>query len=94
MYLRYVIPDPDLWKMSFSITKTEFVNAVTSNGYSAPSDTQYNGFATGLKSGHGKFGNKTEAAMFLAHVIHETGGLQKKTETEFVFNNYSFDLDF
>jgi predicted chitinase len=66
------------------ITFNEFRNAVTScedsNGYhyKEPTENQYNTFSHYLRKS--SITSKREVAMFLAHVIHETGGLVFKVE--------------
>ena len=57
----------------------EFSNALTKNGYKVPTKEQYTNFAGLLKTEDG-IKSKREAAMFLANIIHETGGLQKIIE--------------
>lgn len=56
----------------------EFHNALTSSGYGMPHQDQYNAFANRL--GTGDIHNKVEAAMFLAQIIWESGGLKYKRE--------------
>lgn len=57
----------------------QFKNAVTSNGYPAPSQDQYNTFAR-LYADKGGITSKRELAMFLAEILHESGGLRYKKE--------------
>ncbi|XP_014219899.1 endochitinase At2g43610-like [Copidosoma floridanum] len=53
------------------LTKEEFNLAVTVNGYSAPDDQIYRRFAENT----GDF-SREEAAMFIAQLIHESGGFE------------------
>lgn len=57
----------------------EFQQAVTSNGFPSPSWNKYNSFASRAQS-DGNIASKQEAAMVLAHVLQETGGLQHLRE--------------
>ncbi|CAL8128831.1 unnamed protein product [Orchesella dallaii] len=57
----------------------EFSNAVTSNGYPAPSQEQYKNFNAYARR-TGKISSKQEAAMALAQLLHESDGLRAKTE--------------
>lgn len=59
-------------------SKSEFVAAITANGYPAPTDEQYKSFAKGVDSK--TFSTKREVAMFLAQLQHESGGLKHKIE--------------
>lgn len=59
-------------------SKSEFIEAVTRNGYPAPTDAQYKSFVKGLTSK--TFSTKREVAMFLAQLLHESGGLRYKIE--------------
>ena len=61
-------------------TFTEFSNALTLNGYPAPTMLQYTNFIGGMTS-QGGITTKREAAMFLAEIIHESGGLQLVIES-------------
>jgi len=58
----------------------EFCNALTINGYPKPNLNQYNSFITQAEPAGG-ISSKRELAMFLAQIIHESGGLQFKEET-------------
>lgn len=58
---------------------TEFVNALTYNKYPVPTMDQYNNFITGAQA-QGSIKTKRELAMFLAQIIHESGGLQHVIE--------------
>ena len=58
----------------------EFSNALTQNGFPAPSSTQYTNFVNGMSS-QGGITTKREAAMFLAQIMHESGGLLLVIET-------------
>ena len=55
------------------MSQTEFSNTVTTSGYQAPTLAQYNAFSSQLPTGG--ITTTIEACMFLANVIHETGGL-------------------
>ncbi|KAJ6223456.1 hypothetical protein RDWZM_002001 [Blomia tropicalis] len=56
----------------------EFLHAITSNGYPTPRRDQYNAFVHRLPTG--SINNKVEAAMFLAQILWESGGLRYKRE--------------
>ena len=58
---------------------TEFINALTYNKYPVPTMDQYNNFITGAQA-QGSIKSKRELAMFLAQIIHESGGLQHVVE--------------
>lgn len=60
------------------ISYQQFSNAVTRNDFPKPSQAQYNGYMRALD--YADIYNKREAAMFLAQLIHESGGLQFKEE--------------
>lgn len=60
------------------ISYQQFSNGVTRNGFPRPSQAKYNGFIGALD--YAGISNKREAAMFLAQLIHESGGLQFKEE--------------
>jgi len=64
---------------SGTITFTQFQKAVTSNGFSTPTQAQYNAFISQYKSAGGITSNR-ELAMFLAEILHESGGLRYKSE--------------
>src|ERR1700733_5264340 len=59
-------------------TKEEFMKAITCNGYPRPSDTQYSDFAKRIDAR--TFSSKREVAMFVAHLLQESGGLTIKVE--------------
>ena len=63
---------------SLAPSKEEFVKALTDNHYDPPTDEQYRAFVKGLDSS--TFSNKREVAMFLAQIMHESGGLKFKEE--------------
>ena len=63
---------------SLAPTKEEFVKALTDNHYDPPTDEQYRAFVKGLDSS--TFSSKREVAMFLAQIMHESGGLKVKSE--------------
>ena len=63
------------------ITQAQFASAVINNGYTSfvqPTYEQYLSFATQVRS-VGGITTVREAAMFLTHVIWETGGLKFNT---------------
>ena len=65
---------------SISPSFQEFSNSLTQNGFPAPSNLQYSNFVNGLTS-QGGITTKREAAMFLAQIMHESGGLLLVIET-------------
>src|ERR1700722_5214060 len=69
---------------SLAPTKEEFVKALTDNHYDPPTDKQYRAFVKGLDSS--TFSGKREVAMFLAQIMHESGGLKVKSEERCVHN--------
>lgn len=70
-------------------TKKEFVAAFVANHYEAPSDLQYRGFVKGIDTN--TFTNKREVAMFVAHAMHESGGLLVKIEERCLEDNCRHD---
>ena len=74
--------------MRIDITLQEFESALTSNGFSRPSYDQYINFVSQLVS-KGGITTKREAAMFLAQLIHESGGLQYRRELYCLSNDCS-----
>ena len=66
-------------------TKQEFVAAFIKNRYAPPTDAQYEGFVSGIRSEN--FTNKREVAMFLAQLLHESGGLTVKAEEKCLKNS-------
>ena len=64
---------------SLKPSKNEFSAALTRNGFPAPSNEQYTNFVNGISS-QGGIATKREAAMFLAQILHESGGLLHKIE--------------
>ena len=62
-----------------SVSFCEFKNALEFNNYPPPSEQQYKSFSSHMVS-KGGIHTKREAAMFLAQVIHESGGLRFKSE--------------
>ncbi|CAH1402057.1 unnamed protein product [Nezara viridula] len=68
------------------ISSQQFFNAVTRNGFPRPSQAQYNGFIRAVD--YAGINSRREAAMFLAQLIHESGGLQFKEELAYK-NAYS-----
>jgi predicted chitinase len=71
------LPGPDV--CSVCPTRDQFNRALTNNGYPAPTDEQFNNFVAGLVS-KAKVSSKTETAMLLTNLIHESGGLKFKAE--------------
>ena len=69
---------------SLAPSKEEFVKALTDNHYDPPTDEQYRAFVKGLDSS--TFSNKREVAMFLAQIMHESGGLKFKEEIRCMHN--------
>lgn len=65
--------------MTFGISEAEFQTAITSNGYPRPSHAQYTSFVSQVQS-VGLIKTKREAAMLVAHLIQESGGLQFRRE--------------
>jgi len=61
-----------------NVSQNEFNRGVTQNGFATPSTAQYNGFLSSLADAG--INNKREAAMFLAQMIHESGGLLLRRE--------------
>ena len=61
------------------LTFKEFSNALTLNGYKEPTVEQYNNFVNGAPT-QGKITTKRELAMFLAQIVHESGGLVYRME--------------
>nr|ALV66643.1 putative endochitinase 1 [Melittobia sp. EOM-2016] len=59
-----------------ALTRTEFNKAITSNGYPKPGD---NSIYTYLSKATNKY-SRNELAMFLAQLIHESGGFQFREE--------------
>lgn len=60
------------------VTCTQFTNAVTSNGYPAPTQAQCTAFNQGLSKG--SISTSQEAAMALAQFLHESDGLRAMRE--------------
>nr|ALV66650.1 putative endochitinase 1 [Spalangia endius] len=65
------------------ITKQEFTDCVTACGYRPPNPDIYEHFEKATKDF-----KREELAMFLAQLIHESGGFQYKEEIQFVGNNW------
>ena len=59
-------------------SKKEFTAAFIKNRYAPPTDEQYKNFVNGVNKEN--FTNKREVAMFLAQILHESGGLTVKAE--------------
>jgi len=64
----------------------QFANAVTSCGYPRPGNDKYNSFINNYASAGG-ITSKRELAMFLAQILHESGGLIYKSEIRCQGNN-------
>ena len=62
-----------------SITIDQFTKAVTACGFGAPSNAQYTSFVARAPTAGG-ITSKRELAMFLAEILHESGGLVYKRE--------------
>lgn len=71
---------------SGSITYNQFKNAVIACGYGAPSDSLYQAFVTQAPSAGG-ITTRRELAMFLAQILHESGGLVYKSELRCQIDN-------
>ncbi|CAL8128785.1 unnamed protein product [Orchesella dallaii] len=61
------------------VTYDQFRQAVTSNGFPAPSQEQYNNFNTYARQ-QGRISTTEEAAMALAQFLHESDGLRARRE--------------
>lgn len=73
-------PDPDPTPSPNSlVTYQEFAKAVTACGYPTPSNTLYTSFVSRAPN-DGGITTKRELAMFLAEILHESGGLIYKRE--------------
>ena len=59
---------------SGSVTFSQFVQAVQSCGFDSPSNSLYNSFVSRAPT-DGAITTKRELAMFLAQILHESGGL-------------------
>ena len=79
------IPPPTSDNSHMIPTKQEFVAAFIKNRYAPPTDAQYNGFISGIRPEN--FTNKREVAMFLAQLLHESGGLTVKAEEKCLKDN-------
>ena len=55
------------------VTEKEFQDALTLNNYRRPSNAQYRNFIQ--RTPNGRIRDKRELAMFLANIMHESGGL-------------------
>ena len=69
-----------------SVTYDQFVNAVTSCGFPSPSTSLYSSFV-GRAPGDGGITTVRELAMFLAEILHESGGLIYKREIRCLNDN-------
>ena len=70
-----------------NVDQSTFIKAFENNGYDAPNDTQYYYFKNGIS--FGGFTTKRELAMFVAQIMHESGGLKYKEELACVGNKCS-----
>jgi len=61
------------------VTSSQFSSAVTSNGFPTPTAAQYSTFVSNAGPAGG-ITTKRELAMFLAEILHESGGLIYKSE--------------
>jgi predicted chitinase len=75
-------PGPDPFGVNFD----KFAYAVTSCGYLKPEEVKYNAFKNNYASAGG-ITSKRELAMFLAQILHESGGLTKISEIRCQGNN-------
>ncbi len=66
---------------SLNITWIEFVNSVVQNSYPKPKREQYEAFVSKIKK-DGGIDSKREAAMFLAQILWESGGLKHRVEID------------
>ncbi|XP_014279388.1 uncharacterized protein [Halyomorpha halys] len=76
------------------ITWERFKSAVTANKFPPPSKEQYRGFVHSLN--YAGIKNEREAAMYLAQLLHESGGLHYKQELAYKdksYDPYKSDLD-
>ncbi|KAM0685419.1 hypothetical protein COBT_003372 [Conglomerata obtusa] len=82
---------PGFKKEEFTLTKSEFNAGLTACGYEAISE----GMFINIRDELLKLNNKNEAAMLVAHMIHETGGFKyheeilAKTDPEKAQKQYS-----
>ena len=83
--LNQPIPAPNNSNAHMIPTKQEFVAAFIKNRYAPPTDAQYNGFVSGINPEN--FTSKREVAMFLAQLLHESGGLTVKAEEKCLKDN-------
>jgi hypothetical protein len=76
------------------ISQDEFNEAFTSCGYDKPSANHYKYFIEFMPLG--KISSKREVAMFLAQVMHESGGLKFKVEQNWQdkVHNYGRSKDY
>ena len=65
--------------MSSLITYHEFKKALTSCGFSAPNESTFHNFMAAVT--YADIESKDELAKFLAHLLHESGGLRYREET-------------
>ena len=79
------IPAPTSDNANMAPTKHEFVAAFIKNHYAPPTDAQYEGFLKGITRNN--FSNKREVAMFLAQLLHESGGLTVLAEEKCLKDN-------
>ena len=72
-------------------SKKEFIAAFIKNKYAPPTDEQYKNFVNGITKEN--FGSKREVAMFLAQILHESGGLTVKAEERCLKNGCRGDYE-
>ena len=60
------------------VTEKEFQDALTLNEYRKPSNAQYRNFIQ--RTPNSRIKDKRELAMFLANIMHESGGLKYTEE--------------
>lgn len=76
-----------------NVTWDEFKDAFTRNRFPAPKRTHYEDFIDGVEL-YGNVTSKREAAMFLAQLLHESGGLRYKAEIRCNVNPKSCLMDY
>lgn len=78
-------PTPTHFNRFVNVTWEEFTDAFVSNKFPAPNKTHYADFVHGVEL-YGNITSKREAAMFLAQLLHESGGLRYIAELRCVEN--------
>jgi predicted chitinase len=78
-FIIYAFAEEPSYYLSINVTQDQFIKGLTSNSFPAPSATAFNFFVNGIpKTG---VSSKRELAMFLAQIMHESGGLQVTSES-------------